>query len=61
MKATLRIVSAALLLGAAACAGADATLPETRAPGQAVHDGLGYLGGGGRSAVQPQPRSVSVP
>ena len=59
MKTTVRIISVALLLGTAACGADGPTLPQ-RAPASATHDGLGYLGGGGRQSVSSQPRAVAV-
>lgn len=59
MKTTLRIISAALLLATAAC-GADGITAPRHAPENARHDGLGYLGGGGRASAEAQPRVVPV-
>ena len=63
MKRTLRILSVALVLGAAACGGETITAPQQqRSPAGAVHEGIGYLGGGGRSTrTAAQPGNLSLP
>lgn len=60
MKRTLRILSAALVLGAAACSSDTITGPQAT-PTAARHEGLGYLGGGGRSSVSAPAGRVTAP
>jgi hypothetical protein len=61
MNTTLRIVSLLLVCGmAAACSGDGITGPG-RTPGDAHHDGLGYLGGGGRSSASVPTTALARP
>jgi hypothetical protein len=48
---TVRLVSAVLLFGAAACSGDRITGTQPRLPATVAHDGGGYLGGGGDRAA----------
>jgi hypothetical protein len=61
MKITARISFVLLLVaGVSACAGGEITGPG-RAPGNALHEGLGYFGGGGRSSVSTHTEAVARP
>ena len=51
MHRILRIVSVALVFGAAACTGAESITGPQRTPTEIRHEGTGYMGGGGRSGT----------
>lgn len=53
---SLRLVSALLVLGAAACSSDRITGTDVRTPGRAAADGGGYIGGVGRTTVLPASR-----
>jgi hypothetical protein len=61
MKMALRILSLLFVFSAtAACASEQITGPG-RTPGDPLHDGLGYLGGGGRSSVSTNTAGIARP
>ena len=60
MKMALRILSFLFVFGATACAGEQITGPGLT-PGDPLHDGLGYLGGGGRSSISTHTTAVVRP
>lgn len=49
MRSRIVLLAAALTVALAACSAESVTAPALRAPDAAAQDGVGYLGGGGRS------------
>jgi hypothetical protein len=61
MHRILRIVSVALVFGAAACTGAESITGPQRTPAEVRQEGIGYLGGGGRSSVSAPAGTFAAP
>lgn len=61
MHRTLRIVSVALALAAAACTGTESITGPQLSPTEPLREGIGYLGGGGRSSASAPVGTFAAP